>query len=537
MNVMKRSKKTLLISIFLGLLTTLAITFSSFAAAPTYLKAATYYGDTWVINFWNSEMNHLDEDMAQIAADGFNGIILAVPWREFQPYPGSYSQYAFQNLDKVMNAAEAQGLWVEMRVSYRWDYYPGSDFAENFRKVLYDDSTRSVWRSYMERVYQAASAHSNFCGGFICWEDFWNFVPEAMSIESTEDSIKMASQIGYQDYLRKHYSLQDISNVYGTSITGYDRVPLPPSPDHRSAQLFYDFYDEQLLDLLRLGQEVFPDLSMEVRLDHDGVSDGQGGMIAVDHYKTFGCLNSSYTSLMYAVYMGSTVMGQDISAAQAVDNMVNMLQIVKSQNGGKPIFIDQLLYMDNTEGFEDNPQIYPQEVPTFLSQLAPVLSSYTCGYGVWDYRNYRNSPVYNYEFALGTSGWNFSTLARVVDRDGNKVAHLEPMGSISQKIKEGGLGMRTHNNIVEFVVDSNGPATVTVTLGASSKTVEVNGLQKISLDFGRLEYDEIAFSTTGETWLDNIYIYNFVQDGQLYDENNNELSCISVIRSLNSQLN
>ena len=62
----------------------------------------------------------MDEELAQIAADGFNSIVLVVPWREFQPgvLPVSYNRYAFQKLDKVMNAANAHGLMVELRVGY-----------------------------------------------------------------------------------------------------------------------------------------------------------------------------------------------------------------------------------------------------------------------------------------------------------------------------------------------------------------------------------------------------------------------------------
>lgn len=54
-------------------------------AAPSYLKAATYVSDAWVSNFWNSESAHMDEELAQIAADGFNSIVLVVPWRNFSP--------------------------------------------------------------------------------------------------------------------------------------------------------------------------------------------------------------------------------------------------------------------------------------------------------------------------------------------------------------------------------------------------------------------------------------------------------------------
>ena len=72
-----------------------------------YLKSATYYSDDWVINFWNSESSRMDEELAQIAEDGFNNIILVVPWREFQPgtSPCTYNSYAWDKLDRVMEAA------------------------------------------------------------------------------------------------------------------------------------------------------------------------------------------------------------------------------------------------------------------------------------------------------------------------------------------------------------------------------------------------------------------------------------------------
>ena len=63
-----------------------------------HLRSATYYSDDWVINFWNSESVHMEEELARIAADGFNSIILAVPWREFQPEtaPVMYEEYAWK---------------------------------------------------------------------------------------------------------------------------------------------------------------------------------------------------------------------------------------------------------------------------------------------------------------------------------------------------------------------------------------------------------------------------------------------------------
>ena len=71
------------------------------SAEEPYLKSATYYSDDWVINFWNLESNHMEEELAQIAQDGFNSIILAVPWREFQSDTSTlrYNTYALDKMD------------------------------------------------------------------------------------------------------------------------------------------------------------------------------------------------------------------------------------------------------------------------------------------------------------------------------------------------------------------------------------------------------------------------------------------------------
>ena len=84
------------------------------AGTAGYLKSATYYSDDWVINFWNSESKNMEEELARIAQDGFNNIILVVPWREFQPgtNPISYNDYPWEKLDRVMEAAVVQELSV-----------------------------------------------------------------------------------------------------------------------------------------------------------------------------------------------------------------------------------------------------------------------------------------------------------------------------------------------------------------------------------------------------------------------------------------
>ena len=112
-----------------------------------HLRSATYYSDDWVINFWNSESVHMEEELARIAADGFNSIILAVPWREFQPEtaPVMYEEYAWKKLGHVMEAAGKQGLGVILRVGYTWDYASPESALSRYEGLLYDPQLKAAW--------------------------------------------------------------------------------------------------------------------------------------------------------------------------------------------------------------------------------------------------------------------------------------------------------------------------------------------------------------------------------------------------------
>ena len=508
-------------------------------AAPSYLKAATYVSDAWVSNFWNSESDHMDEELAQIAADGFNSIVLVVPWREFQPgvLPVSYNRYAFQKLDKVMNAANAHGLMVELRVGYVWDYYNDDVVTGRFRDLLKDLSTRAAWLAYAKQIYRTASAHSNFYGGFMTWEDFWNYVEDAANLGKGVNSRNAAKECGYQTWLKKHYSLKQVNEYYqpAEKFTSYDNVYISARKEY-AYKLFYEFYDDFLNDLLEDTQKVFPNLSMEVRLDVDPVDAQDGnGQVGASHYGTFPCADAGYTSLMYSVSMGHGF-GDVLSTQEAIKTMNEQLSLVRANNGGKPVFIDQLLYMDATEGFEQNARLAESHRGAFLTGIPDTLRAHTNGYAVWTYRNYTNNPVYNHQFALGTRGWNV-TNGSVMERNGSSQLLLQSGGSLAQKVGHRIGGRTTHDGHVRFTADSDEPAVLTVKLGSMSQTVEVNGPKQYDLNLGRKGFYEVSFETDGDVYLDNIHVYNFVQDGQLRDIDGNELSCMGAMRTLNASMN
>lgn len=534
-------KKGICLGLVAGL--ALATCFSSQAAVPatppSYLKSVTYVSDAWVINFWNTESDNMDAELKQIAADGFNSIILAIPWREFQPgtSPVSYNQYAFDKLDRVMRAAEDHGLWVELRVSYTWDYYEEEESRLRFREMIGNEKLERAWLEYVEKLYQTASGYPNFHGGFITWEDFWNYMEDSTHFGTGLESKKEAERIGFQDYLERYYTLEEVMDYYDPvkPFHSFQDIYMPQktSPAYK---LLFDFYDDYLIGLLHSAQQVFPNLSMEVRLDVDPVNGKDGGKVGAHHFRTFPCGTSSYTSLMYSVAMGQENRGEKISAATALAAMDSQLNVVKMYNGGKPIYIDQLLYTDSTEEFSHNAQLLDSERNLFITSLPDILRKYTNGYGVWSYWNYTNNPVYNSQFALDERGWETSR-ANVVERDGSRQMRIEGSGRISQKIGSRIDGKFDHANYVRFSADSDEPATLYVVLGSVTKEVQVNGKGQYELNFGRLSYDKVEFRAGKEVYVDNIHVYNFIQDGQLHDLDNQELDCMDAIRTLNGLMN
>jgi predicted GH43/DUF377 family glycosyl hydrolase len=144
--------------------------------------------------------------------------------------------------------------------------------------------------------------------------------------------------------------------------------------------------------------------------------------------------------------------------------------------------------------------------------------------------------LYNSQFALELEGWEHSNDVTTEEYNNSNVAKLAPNSYIKQSVSN----IRNHFKANEYTfscgVIATNNANITIKVGEQQQTISVNGEKNIELKFASADNYDVEISTDAEIRLDNIRLYSQVQSGLLYDENNNELECISGIRELNKQL-
>lgn len=521
------------------------------------LRAVTYTGDEWAVNFWDSELNNLEQDFRRIRGDGFNAVVLVVPWRQFQPSEtaGDMNPDAYQKLRTILAQAEKSDLKVVLRVGYTWDNFNRVRGAsDRYRGIRTNPQVRKAWLSYVQNLYRTASAYESFAGGFLSWEDFWGFLKETEKADSR--SAHLARNSGYVKWLLENRTEEEIRKYYGTegkdgelfADEGAEQVTETPEeqdletlvgsafPDAESParRFVYAWNDAWMNELLRDSQEVFPDLSLEVRLDIDPVRNLEGYLDGCAHTATFAAENASFTSCMYASAMGFR-QGMLISADQGIEKAWEILGDLQENAGGKPVFIDQFLYVDNTPEFLTNARLAEGEVPAYITGMAPVIRSMGGGYAVWTYRDYADNVITNGQFGQGNSSWRLS-MAEVVREDGNAKLHLRAGASASQDLNHQFTALN-EEDIAEFRAEAVTPALLEISTGKGKKrvTVEEDGTVRIPMGVS----DSSEFSVTcleGEVKLDNIKLYSYITEGGIYGEDGEPGPYLEAVRELNRLL-
>lgn len=354
-----------------------------------FIRAVHYFGDGWPINCWSTMTpQQARRDFATIAEDGFNTVILVVPWRGFQveQFPPRYEDAYFKLLKQLLKEAARAKLWVILRVSYSHHICDEARLISKHLTAgfLTDAAFEAPWLHYLRRLRRLTRFHANLYGSFICWEEFWHGLMR-FTEESQETRKALAAKTGYCDFMADKESI----------------IPLVSSPEFEHYQRFIN---TRLRDIFELGASQLPRLGYEFRVDKDPLHnlDGSVSWLANDYL-----LDSSDTRYSYwAPFIGAANEGEQLSAEQALALLDYNLDEQTGQGRDRKLIIDQFNFVDDTFKYTgQNARLALDQIPTFLDQCAEHLPRYCQGYGIWAWRDYHQNHLFNPGFHMGLRGW------------------------------------------------------------------------------------------------------------------------------------
>lgn len=506
-----------------------------------YWIATHYFADMWPKNMWDSEFNNVNKDFVRMKEDGFNCVVILIPWREFQPdldNPLAFNEAAFSKLELLLDAADEEDLGIILRLGYVWDYYENrnmEELEERYWQLIGNEEVQEAWLHYSKKVYETAAAHEKFLGGFICWEDFWNAVSIVKEVSGRNAlSYQYAEFLGYNEFIKNTYSLKDINYLFNEEFCEKDNVYLP-SPDSKAFKTFYEYYDLLLNKLLSKTQEVFPGLSMEVRVDDDLIIGEDGENMYYSHSTTYICEGADYSTIVYGIPMGFENVGEQVTWDEALQMTGNVLNKVGQSTDYKKVFIDQFLFYDNTQEFSYNAQIINDQIDDYLLNCSDTLLNYSMGYGIWTYKDYYFDAIANGEFAKGLESWKSSGKeVSIREINGSNKCFLSA-GSKIEQLVEGKVETVSNEIICSVDVElMHGETLITICLDDTVEQFKVKKSGKYEIKIEEDKWGTFSISSDNDIYVDNIKLYNFCQKGLLYDTEWNEEQFIDDIREMNN---
>jgi hypothetical protein len=359
---------------------------------PEFIRAAHYFSDGWALNMWQIlDPARVLSELRTIQDDGFNTVILVVPWRGFQidQLHPAYDEFYERQIRRVMRAAEKLGLSVIVRVGYSNQVFVDSHLSgiTQAQRLLIDAETRTAWLDYLQRLYRICHGYRSFRQGFLSWEEFWHAFAH-WQLREQRPRRKIAETSGFIAYL---------------SARGIDNVSEIPRPGEALQGEYHGFTNKRIRDMYECAVDVFPGLGMEIRVDKERLPEGDSVHWASnDDYADIEPLRYTY----WAPFMGATNEGEKLDAGEAAHLFEYMLDEVSCGGDRANHVVDQFNFVDETPAYKGvHAEIVDEEVADFLQLAVPLLRAKSLGYGIWAHRDYRQNVLFNARFLMGLRGW------------------------------------------------------------------------------------------------------------------------------------
>lgn len=408
-----------------------------------HVKGTYYFQPKAAINsFWSwVDFDRTKDDFQQLRDDGFNTIILMIPWGLFQPemQPIKYNQTAFDTLHRIINLADAHGLKVILRVGTH-EYIPRGAAGARWlaATVLSNDDEWAAYRDLFREVAAQVRQHSNVLAVFWTFEDT-GYSPD-LWLHQYPQNLK-----AYRTWLRTQ-PLEFWNQQWQEQNASYDTIE-PPDQNHQpqnesKLRSFAQFADSLVVRRL-------PDICAAVRagnpdllISYQPRPEINWGYDYSAQYRLPGCY--SYVTTWFSPYQ-SYLFGEvqnGLDARRVASYVPLHLQRTRQLAKGLPVFVDQFNFRHFGGPAGESALGGEKEELEFVSRALPPLVDDALGYCVWNYTDYYLNTTYNGSFRFGLEDWDVSEPPhRVQLRDSEPAGHhsveIHPGGWIRQKISVG----------------------------------------------------------------------------------------------------
>ncbi len=512
----------------------------------SYIKSVHYFSSAWPKTFWqNFEKPDVPNELQQIKDDGFNTIVLTVPWRgfekDFSSDKTSSIDAMYRRLDFMLNEISALDLKFMLRLGYPHDFTPDVDASilQLCQGMYTEDKTRQQWLDYLQNIKNTVNPYlSASAGMMISWEDFW--CPHFVFTElAEEERLNLAQKMGYVDWLLSDKMNQDLVKVIigKNNIQAFD-TPIPLKSE-QSYVLYTQFIDDQLDQILQLTRTVFPLAALEVRIDKYPIRvEEQNIWIGHNLYLD----DNNHRATYWAPFWGAENYGELLTAEQALTNFDYFLNQVTREGSNINHIIEQFNFTDNTPYFPNNANIKPEEVNEFLAKAAPLLKEKSIGYGLWAYRDYADNLFYNAYFEQGLDGWQHNDQVSIETIEGDNYVHIQVGGFIEQSmVISDRVMLATSYKHMNFCYQGHQAGQVIVTINneqvAEIETKEGMQCHLIPVDlFKKHLTGTIKIQALNDVVFDEIKLFGFVQELGVYDHFGQPGPYLEGVRQLNRVL-
>ena len=419
---------------------------------PEFRVKGTYYFQpkAAINNFWSwLDWEQSKTDFAQLREDGFNTIILFIPWGLFQPTvrPITYNEQAFAELDQLLQLADSFGLKGVLRVGTH-DHIPRDAHGGKWLAgtVLASDEEWAAYRDLFRELATRTKSHPNLLFLFWTFEDTGYF-PD-LWLHQYPENVAV-----FRQWLRRR-PLGEWNKLWGEKNVSYETVE-PPNQNRepmnpRKLRSFLDFSDEllarRLPDACAAAKQGNPNVILsfqpraEINFGHDFSL----------QFELPSCY--SFVTTWFSPYQ-SYLFGDrrtNLDGKTTASYVPRYVERTEKLSKGLPVFFDQFNFQHFGGTAGEGALQTAKEQLDFIAGSLPVLLRDSLGYALWNYSDYYLNVVSDGDFRFGLQEWEAPSqqgLVAMLSSPDHKRSEVEirPGGFVRQNI--------TGNPIAEYTLE------------------------------------------------------------------------------------